>query len=141
VAIDSPLLIMMTKKIKNIIVNGVLPIIVFGIVFIFIFMQDKKNETKEQEIIKSGIFLNAIVNKTDATKGGHRTLEYSYRYNKKYYSDRSYVSKEFYKKIDVGDTIIIKTIYKYIPFSIVCENINYSSKYEKQPILGWKNLQ
>jgi len=125
---------------KHLIINRILPIIVFGDLFIYYYFKHQDNLTKEEEIHRNGRFLLAKVYKLSASKGGSRSVYYKFRYNNKPFTDERYVSREFYKKMSNNDTIIIKVLAKYLPFSNVCENISYSTKHRLQPKYGWKNL-
>lgn len=124
------------KKSHKIIFN----IIIVSIIFIWFINAILKINKKELIIKNKGYYLIGILLKKDATKGGHRTFEYSFMSAKKYYSDRSYVGDSFYYKKQIGDTIIIKTHKQLIPYSIVCEDVEYKSCMGKPPINGWKEI-
>jgi hypothetical protein len=124
------------KKSHKIIIN----IIVIGAILFWFINVNLEINKRELKIKDKGCYLIGILLKKDATKGGHRTFEYSFVFAKRYYSDRSYVDQSLYYKKQIGDTIIIKTHKDLLPFSIVCEDLVYKSCMGKPPKGGWKEI-
>lgn len=46
----------------------------------------------------------------------------------------------FFKKREIGDTIIIKVLPSKLPESLIIENLEYKSCYGTPPKEGWKQL-
>jgi hypothetical protein len=121
-------------------ISKVVKVLVVLVFFFWIINSTLNQKKKEQKIQKEGVFICGFVLKKDATKGGQSTLEYSFRYNKNQYSDESYVGGGYYNKKHIGDTIIIKTHKDLLPYTLVCEGLNYKSCFGNQPVNGWKEL-
>lgn len=89
-------------------------------------------------ILDKGYFSSAVITKKMVTKGnvGYFTFKYSID-NQLYYFERS-VSDAFYKKNDIGDTIIVKYIHSKLPDAFIMEEIKFQKCFGKQPNNGWK---
>ena len=89
---------------------------------------------------KHGVYCLAIIIEESATKLGGRSFTYEFSYLNKTYEYEPFVSKSFFKKHKIGDTIIVKILKSELPHSLVCENIKYKRCFGDQPQYGWKKL-
>lgn len=125
---------------KKTFLNKILPILVGISIIVLLYFNEKRNTKIDEEIYQKGLFCKAIINGEVATKGGTRTIKYYFHFGKKVWQFERYVSNEFYREKDVGDTIIIKILPTDLPESLICEKREYKSCFGKQPVNGWKVL-
>lgn len=91
-------------------------------------------------IKQNGLFTIALVKNKDAAAGSVRTIDYDFKFKGLNFKGHSFVKKEFYSKISINDTIIIKFLKSNPSKSFVLQN-----KYFKNCIINnrliWKNIQ
>ncbi len=125
----------MKKKIK-ISVN----LIIIGFILFWLLNTYIDWNYKNDKVIKNGFYITAIIIKKSNSSGGTSSLDYFFILNHVKIKSGNYVNDKYFIKKNIGDTIIIKTHKDLIPFSIVCENIEYKSCMGKPTILGWKEV-
>jgi len=128
------------KNTTDFLVNKVGPVLFFVGILAFIFFKSRGNERMNSEINKNGSFFIGVIYKKDASKGGHRHIRYAFKKNKKRYDFSDYVSKSFFNKCEVGDTIVIKSIVKDTDKSIISQISKYKSCFGIPPKMGWEKL-
>jgi hypothetical protein len=114
--------------------------LVLTIIFatIFLYLKFKKNEEKRILTLKKGNYSLAKIIGKEAFKGNIRILEFKIiKIDKKGISS---VQNSFFRTVQIGDTIIVKTHKDLLPFSIVCEEIFYKPCFGLDPKNGWKEV-
>ena len=101
-------------------INSILAVIfVIGLIIFLIIIQKRNNEI-DSKIKLNGFDSIAIVSDLVASSGSTRSVYYNYNSTVK--NGHDYVSKEFYKKINIGDTIVIRFLKEDTNKSIIIED-------------------
>lgn len=106
-------------------INNIVSIIVITGLFFFLIINQKRNNKIESEILFKGYYSFAIISDLVASSGSTRSVYYTY--NSDYKNGHDYVSKEFYNKKNIGDTIIIKVLINDLSKSLIIEDIDYKA--------------
>jgi hypothetical protein len=105
-------------------INSILAVIfVIGLIIFLIIIQKRNNEI-DSKIKLNGFDSIAIVSDLVASSGSTRSVYYNYNFNfnSTVKNGHDYVSKEFYKKINIGDTIVIRFLKEDTNKSIIIED-------------------
>ena len=123
---------------KKMAINRILPVLFIVFIFSIWFLLYKRTKQTDDKINAKGVYVIALITKRLATRGGTRTIGYSFELLDKKTKFQRYVSSEYYKLKHRGDTIIIKILPNDLSKSLICENFEYKSCFGIQPRDGWK---
>jgi hypothetical protein len=122
---------------KKLDIIGTSVMILFFIYIVYIIYNGQKDD---KIIIKDGYYCTATVTKKMVTKGnvGYFTFKY-FVDSRIHYFERS-VSDSFYKKNNIGDTIVVKYVHSKLPDALIIEEIKFQKCFGEQPKQGWKEV-
>ena len=106
----------MQKRLNNI----TAVIFVIGLIIFLIIIQ-KRNNKIESKIQLYGYDSIAVISDLVASSGSIRSVYYNYKIDSTIEKGHDYVSKEFYREINIGDTIVIKFLKEDTNKSIIIE--------------------
>jgi hypothetical protein len=123
----------MKKRINNI----VAVIFVLGLILFLVNIQ-KRNDIIESKIQLKGYYSFAVISDLVASSGSTRSVYYTYTIYSSIKKGHDYVSKEFYKQKNIGDTIVIKFLKEDTKKSLIIEDKEFQ-KYMLKEGKIWKN--